>query len=89
MALDALPRPWSGAAFRHSPADSPYGVLDFRFAGRAADSRWNYPGAPTLYLAGDRGVALAELARHFQEARSPRIRQGLIGRAVFPGCGCA
>ena len=68
MALDPLARPWSGAAFRHIPAGSPVGVLDFRFAGRSADNRWNAQGEPTVYLASDRGVALAELARHFHEA---------------------
>lgn len=83
MALDAFPRPWSGPAFRHIPASSPIGVLDFRFAGRSADNRWNEPGEPTVYLASDRGVALAELARHFHEAPVPPARLQLVERAVF------
>ena len=83
MVLSPSPRPWSGTAFRHTPAGSPFGVLDFRFAGRSADNRWNYQGEPTLYLAGDRGVALAELARHFHEAAVPPPGLQLVERAVF------
>lgn len=83
MILDAFVRPWSGTAFRHIPANSPYPVLDVRFAGRAAQSRWNYPGEPTLYLAGDRGVAIAEFARHLEEERSAELRRGAVERALF------
>ncbi len=83
MDLDASARPWSGRAFRHIPANSPHGVLDFRFAGRAADNRWNQPGEPTLYLASDPGVALAEFACHFREDRSLQLSQGAVERAVF------
>lgn len=83
MDLDAFARPWSGHAFRHIPAGSPHGVLDFRFAGKAADNRWNQPGEPTLYLASDRAVALAEFARHFREERSLQLGQGAVERAVF------
>lgn len=83
MDLHALVRPWSGWAFRHIPAGSPYGVLDFRFAGRGSTNRWNAQGEPTLYLAGDRGVALAEFARHLGEARGVREPEHLIRRQVF------
>ncbi len=81
--LDALARPWSGIGVRHIPANSRFGVLDLRFAGRSADNRWNYRGEPTLYLASDRAVALAEFARHFEEDRSPGAAQGAVERAVF------
>ena len=30
-------------------------------------NRWSRPGEPTIYLAGDPGVALAELGRHWAE----------------------
>ena len=63
----AFLRQWSGTALRHVPAGSPYDVLDTRFAGLAADNRWNEAGEPTFYLAGDLGVALAEYARHLRE----------------------
>jgi RES domain-containing protein len=76
-------RPWSGAALRHIPADSPFGVLDFRFAGRGADNRWNEPGQPTLYLAGDEGVLIAEWGRHFATNRTDRLRQLTVQRSVY------
>jgi RES domain-containing protein len=57
---------WAGTAIRHIPATSPFDVLDTRFAGLAADNRWNEPGEPTFYLAGDLAVALAEYARHLR-----------------------
>jgi len=52
---------------RHIPAGSRLDVLDTRFAGLAADNRWNEAGEPTFYLAGDLGVALAEYARHLRD----------------------
>jgi RES domain-containing protein len=64
--------PWQGAAYRHIPAHSPYGILDFRYAGRSPDNRWNRAGQPTLYLAGDYGVVLAEHGRHFDHERAAR-----------------
>lgn len=67
MAIEPFLQPWSGLAYRHIPADSPYGVLDFRFAGLGTTNRWNVPGERTLYLAGDRAVAIAEFARHVRD----------------------
>ena len=55
----AVLHPWSGTAIRHIPAASRFDVLDTRFAGLAADNRWNEAGEPTFYLARDLGVALA------------------------------
>ena len=78
MALEPFLRPWVGQALRHIPADSSHDVLDFRLAGQSVLNRWNQPGEPTLYLASDRAVVLAEFARHFDENRAP----GLIARAV-------
>lgn len=33
-------------------------IMTFVYAGRATDNRWNVKGQPTLFLAGDVGVAL-------------------------------
>jgi RES domain-containing protein len=74
---------WSGAALRHIPADSSLGVLDFRYAGRGADNRWNEPGSPTLYLAGDEGVVIAEWGRHFETNRTAQLQQMTVERSVF------
>lgn len=83
MALSDHLQPWSGLAWRHIPADSPYDVLDFRFAGRSAENRWNEQGAPTLYLAGDEGVLVAEWGRHFQTDRSARLQQTTVERSTY------
>ena len=67
--------------YRHLPEGSPYDVLDFRYAGRDPANRWN-EGEPTLYLASDEAVALAELARHFDEARTPGLAR-LVERRLY------
>jgi RES domain-containing protein len=74
-----LPAAWSGDAYRHIPGGSPIDILDFRLAGRVGNNRWNVAGEPTLYLASDLGVTIAEFARHYQERRSPAVgREGVI-----------
>jgi RES domain-containing protein len=83
MALDDLITSWSGIAYRHLPAQSPYSVLDFRFAGRSADNRWNDQGASTLYLAGDVGVIIDEFGRHFAQSRAQGLRSGVTARRVY------
>lgn len=83
MTLDARLRAWSGDAFRHLPTGARYSVLDFRYAGRGADNRWNEPGEPTLYLAGDPGVAIAEFARHFTVNRTPDLGRETVERTVY------
>ena len=83
MSLNALLRPWSGDAFRHIPAGARYDVLDFSFAGRSAENRWNEPGHPTLYLAGDEGLLIAEWGRHFAVSRSPELQGMTLERAVY------
>ena len=83
MPLHGRLKSWSGAALRHIPAGSPYDVLDFRFAGRGADNRWNEPGSPTLYLAGDEGVLIAEWGRHFAVNRTAQLRQMTAARSTF------
>jgi hypothetical protein len=58
-------------------------VLDMGFAARARDNRWNRPGEPTLYVAGDHGVLFAEFARHLREQRTPEIGRGMIARRIY------
>lgn len=82
MPVRDLVRPWVGTGLRHIPADSRYGVLDFRFAGLSGHNRWNDPGTPTLYLASDRAVAIAEFARHLEE-RPDAARRALRPRTLF------
>jgi RES domain-containing protein len=74
---------WHGRALRHIPTGARIDVLDFRYAGRGQSSRWNLPGQPTLYLAGDEGVLIAEWGRHFTVNRTPELRHQTIERAVF------
>lgn len=83
MSLQSRLAPWSGQAYRHIPAGSQYDVLDFRFAGRNSNNRWNSRGDPTLYLAGDEGVLIAEWGRHFEVDRSPELRTRLVERSLF------
>ncbi len=81
--LDAHLTPWTGTALRHLPANSPFDVLDFRFAGMGAENRWNALGHPTLYLAGDEGVLIAEWGRHFAHNRTPALRGLTVERTVY------
>jgi RES domain-containing protein len=83
MALGAHLHPWSGEAFRHIPAGARFDVLDFRFAGRGSENRWNEPGVPTLYLAGDDRVLIAEWGRHFAVNRTERLQQETVERSVY------
>lgn len=83
MPLEPFLRPWAGVAVRHIPSSTPFDVFDFRFAGQSSSNRWNYPGEPTLYLARDRAVALAEFARHLADDSVPGLVQSVIERSVF------
>ena len=76
-------RPWGGVGVRHIPANSPYGVLDTRFAGLVGDNRWNRAGDPTFYIASDQGVALAEFARHFKEREDAALAPLAVERALY------
>ena len=68
-----------GVAYCHVPADEPV-RLD-RLASSDGDSdRWNREGEPTVYLATDVGLALAELARHLDlNAGDEPVRRQLLG----------
>lgn len=83
MSLSSRLVPWRGDAYRHIPAGAQFDVLDFRFAGRGRDHRWNESGHPTLYLAGDEGVLIAEWGRHFAVDRAPELRSLARERAVY------
>jgi RES domain-containing protein len=85
MALQAAIRPWSGYAVRHIP-DAPgmhFDIYDFRYCGRSNENRWNVAGEPTLYLAKDKDVALAEYARHFHVDRTPGLAAQTYRRKVY------
>lgn len=41
------------------------------------------PGEPTLYLAGDVGVVIAELGRHFRHDRDPGLASALVERTIY------
>jgi RES domain-containing protein len=84
MALEEFLRAWTGTSYRQIPADSRVGVLDFRFAGRSPDNRWNDPGEPTLYLASDHRVVLAKFGRHFETLRDADFRLRNQARQLHP-----
>lgn len=85
MSLSSRLAPWSGTVYRHLPSGvtRKADVLDFRYAGRASDNRWNVKGDPTLYLAGDIGVALAEWVRHFVENTNPALARMPVTRTIW------
>lgn len=61
-ALSGRVRSFDGPAYLHLPLDA-RDPVDFT-ALHDEENRWNGRGEPTLYLACDPGVALAEFARH-------------------------
>jgi len=73
LAIEHHVRPWSGIAYRHVSAHRSYDPLDFRMAGLGKLNRWNVPGEPTLYLAGDEGVLITEWGRHFNTNRPTEL----------------
>ena len=85
MSLQSYIQPWSGPAVRHIPrlAVQRYDIYDFSYAGRSAENRWNRQGQPTLYLAKEKNVALAEYARHLKIDRSAALIPQTQERAVF------
>jgi len=85
MPLQTYMSPWSGYAVRHIP-DNPgktYDIYDFRYCGRSNENRWNVAGEPTLYLAKEKDVALAEYARHFKVDRTQGLANQTYRRQVF------
>ncbi|HKG56724.1 MAG TPA: RES family NAD+ phosphorylase [Candidatus Limnocylindrales bacterium] len=59
----ALLTSFHGVAYCHVPADEPI-RLERLVSADGSDDRWNRPGEPTLYLACDLAIAVAELGRH-------------------------
>lgn len=72
-----------GPAYLHLPLEVT-DPLDFG-ALYDTENRWNRRGQPTLYLAGDPGVALAELARHLPPPTTGRIERRLMRFEVHLG----
>lgn len=58
-------------------------MLDFRFAGRQGNNRWNDQAQPTLYLASDPGVLIAEWGRHFPSVFDADLTEVTVERSVF------
>ncbi len=83
MAADKRVIPWIGAAYRHIRADTGRLPLGLSLAGSFARNRWNTPGEPTLYLAGDPGVMVAEWGRQMSSAIDPDAPTRAIAREVF------
>jgi RES domain-containing protein len=85
MALQDRIGPWSGYAVRHIPdtPDKSYDIYNFSYCGRSNENRWNVAGEPTLYLAKEKDVALAEYARHFKVDRTPGLGTKTYRRKVY------
>ena len=77
---------WHGPLYAHAPAGEPFDPSRLGEAGDHAD-RWCHPGEPTAYLAGDPGVALAELARHHRPGGGRSERRILRLEPSGPGIG--
>ncbi len=58
-------------------------ALNFPFIPKKKANRWNVLGEPTLFLAQEKDVALAEYARHFQVNRSPGLGKKVHKRKVY------
>jgi RES domain-containing protein len=85
MPLQNYIQSWSGHAVRHIP-DLPgknYDIYDFSYCSRSNENRWNVAGEPSLYLAKEKDVALAEYARHFQVNRTPGLAAKTYRRQVY------
>lgn len=85
MPIQAYITSWAGYAVRHIP-DTPgksYDIYDFRYCSRSNENRWNIAGEPTLYLAKEKDVALAEYARHFRIDRTLGLAAQTYRRQVF------
>lgn len=77
------PSPWIGSAFRHIRANASRHILDFQYAGAFAGNRWNEQGDPTLYLAGDPGVLVAEWGRQLHGSLSSDLIGQTVEREVY------
>lgn len=66
-----------GALYCHVPADEPVDLGALPHGGDASD-RWSRADQPTVYLASDAGVVLAELGRHEHGLDGSSIRGQLL-----------
>jgi len=82
MLLQSYIQSWSGFAVRHIP-EGPYEIYDFSRCGLGSENRWNVTGEPTLYLAKERDVALAEFARHMTVDRTESLVKKVRRRKVY------
>lgn len=69
--------------YRHIRGNANRDVLDFRYAGTFGRNRWNEPDEPTLYLAGDPGVLVAEWGRQIRESFTDDVATQTIIRDVY------
>lgn len=74
---------WTGSVFRHVAEEPPRDPLDFSYASRSPDNRWNASGEPTLYTAGSAEVAIAEWARSFRHLSTQEAAATSSRRTVF------
>jgi len=66
--------PFGGRLSCHLPATETFSIERIARADDGHD-RWGTPGRQTAYLASDRGVAVAEFARHFEPGASADARR--------------
>ncbi|MBI5528688.1 MAG: RES family NAD+ phosphorylase [Deltaproteobacteria bacterium] len=80
MPIHTYLKPWTGPAVRHIPKTGD--PMDFSLCGRSLEHRWNREGEPTLYLASDKSVVLAEFSRHVEESRTKSLVAKLRDRTI-------
>jgi len=68
---------YEGGLYCHVPADEPVDLPALAHGGDASD-RWSRADQPTVYLASDAGVVLAELGRHEHGLDGSSIRRQLL-----------
>lgn len=64
-------------------ANRGFDPLDFQYAGRGFENRWNEKSEPTLYLASDDGVLITEWGRHIDAGRGRDVVPSVIERVVY------
>lgn len=72
-------RPYRGPGFCHVPATEPLDLSRLAERDGDDDDRWNEPDQPTIYLALDLAVALAEYARHASGPDARRLLRFDVG----------
>jgi RES domain-containing protein len=68
MLAAAQPRPFAATAVCSGPVVE---RLDVETIVSSSGNRWSADGEPTVYLAGDAGIALAEVGRHWSPSDGP------------------